>query len=178
MTDKTTPKTVRIDAEVAKWLKGKDARLLIESTCELVRAGKLRFDDIGVHTDKSVHTKDNSSGSVHTKDELSNSVHTKGSVYTEETQKYLDDIEGMVKASGGTFDEFVSDLDFKLTWEQLLLENGKIKQGELDRVRPEEMDNLEKLCREMCVDNDKAMREVMEIGAKIVYGKVQRGEIV
>lgn len=44
MTTKTTTKTIRMDNEVAEWLRDKDARALLESVYREIKAGRLRYD--------------------------------------------------------------------------------------------------------------------------------------
>lgn len=125
-------KGIRLPNDVADWLEGKDSRLILESCCELIRAGKLKLDDSGVHT-----------------------VNEKSDV--------MDDIEQMVRVSGGTLDDFLQDLDMKIGWGELELQDGVIRVEEKEAVdMSKEMKDLQDACNEKGVDINEAIRKTAQ----------------
>jgi len=45
----TTTKTIRMTNETAEFLKGKDARMILEGVCELISKGKIKYNASGLH---------------------------------------------------------------------------------------------------------------------------------
>lgn len=74
------------------------------------------------------------------------------------------DIESMVKCSGGTMDDFLADLDIKLTMETLPLKEGVI---DLDRLETDMelegmLKNLEDACDEKGVSMIEALKRTIQ----------------
>lgn len=161
MTTKTTTKTIRIDNDVADWLNGKDARLILESSCELIRAGKLRLDDNGVHTFKE---------NVHT-DRISDTA-----------MKCAKEVNQILTFYEADEDVFWADLLDKVT-------NGDMSSGKLqldggvlftastkESVAPI-LANLERLCLDRGVNLEEAYEKVLSTGAKIVYTDIKNAKL-
>lgn len=53
--------------------------------------------------------------------------------YNSDTQRALDDIATIVESNGGTFDDFIKDLDERLFWGEIEIEDGVICPRRLER---------------------------------------------
>lgn len=47
--------------------------------------------------------------------------------YDIDTQRALDDIASIVESNGGTFDDFIKDLDERLFWGEIEIEDGVLR---------------------------------------------------
>ena len=83
---------------------------------------------------------------------------------SEEGTSMYRDIESMVKCSGGTMDDFLADLDIKLTIETLPLKNGviDIKRFEVDDELDKELNDLRNACEEKGVSVVEAIKKAKQ----------------
>ena len=88
-----------------------------------------------------------------------------GSVLSDASMATLQDIESMVKLSGGTIEKFLTDLDTKLMWEAVGLKDGLID-VEDHRELDETLRDLEDACAEKGVDVAEAIKKT----ARSVWG--------
>lgn len=89
---------IRVLNEVADWMKGKDSRLLLESTVEQIKAGKIGYGDNGVYVSTNV---------------VSSGV--------------IGDIEKVIELTGEDADEFFRVLYEKLNEYEIVYEDGEIR---------------------------------------------------
>ena len=176
MTERTTPKTIRMGKDTAEWLKGKDARLLVESTCDLIQSGRLEFDESGVHSPQIVKSE-----TIVEKE----TTNTSEGVHNQYPKSALKCIEESLQI----LSFWQQDVDY--FWEDLLnkIVNGDLTKGTLglgespiaEAAEDEEVQsilkNLANLCDERDVPLDKAYKNVLMIGAKIVYKDVQGAKL-
>ena len=97
----TTVRAIRVSNETAEWLKDKNSRLLLESTVEQIRAGKIGFGDNGVYAIATDSVPDG----------------------------VIEDIRRSIELSGEDADEFLRVLCEKLNNYEIEFIGGEIKIG-------------------------------------------------